>query len=37
MSTVEQTSSQTTISQPATFSEPELLGDYRTFTNADRS
>src|SRR5438552_12484993 len=23
--------------QPATFTEPELIGDYRTFTDADRS
>jgi quinol monooxygenase YgiN len=23
--------------QPATFTEPELIGDYRTFTNADCS
>jgi predicted RNA polymerase sigma factor len=23
--------------QPATFTEPELLGDYRTFTDLDRS
>ncbi len=23
--------------QPATFTEPELLGDYRTFTDTDRS